>query len=135
MDIPALFERYEWGYETVAEGVWRSTFADEEDEEFDLYVATGEEWLHFAVSPLTPTPTPECSPALAALLLRLNHSVRLVRFAFDGDGDVALQADLPLEALSFPLFAATLDVMIQTTRELGGRLGRAATDPSYEFSI
>ncbi len=135
MDIPALLERYEWGYEAVADGVWRSSFADEEDEEFDLYVATGEDWLHFAVSPLTPTPAPECRQALASLLLRLNQSLRLVRFALDGDGDVALQAELPLEALSFPLFAATLDALIQTTRELGGRLARAATDPSYEFSI
>ena len=135
MDIPALFERYEWGYEAVADGVWRSSFADEEDEEFDLYVATGEDWLHFAVSPLTPTPAPECRQALALLLLRLNQSVRLVRFALDGDGDVALQAELPLEALSFPLFAAALDALIQTTRELGGRLARAATDPSYEFPI
>ncbi len=135
MEIPALFERYEWGCEAVADGVWRSSFADEEDEEFDLYVATGEDWLHFAVSPLTPTPAPECRQALASLLLRLNQSVRLVRFALDGDGDVALQAELPLEALSFPLFAATLDALIQTTRELGGRLARAATDPSYEFPI
>ncbi len=135
MDIPALFERYDWGYEAVADAVWRSSFADEEDEEFDLYVAAGEEWLHFAVSPLTPTPSPECRQALASLLLRINQSVRLVRFALDGDGDVALQADLPLEALSFSLFAATLDALIQTTRELGGRLARVATDPSYEFSI
>lgn len=135
MDIPALFERYEWGYEVVAEDVWRSSFADEDDDEFDLYVAAGEEWLHFAVSPLTPTPAPECRQALGPLLLRLNQSLRLVRFALDRDGDIALQADLPIEALSYPLFAATLDALIQTTRDLGGRLARAATDPSYEFSI
>ena len=135
MDIPALFDRYEWGYETVEAGIWRSSFADEQEEEFDLYVAAGEEWLHFAVSPLTPTPLPECTDKLTSLLLRLNQTARLVRFAVDGDGDVALQADLPMAALSFSLFAATLDALIHTTRELGGALARAATDPAYEFSL
>ena len=135
MDIPTLFDRYEWGYETVEAGIWRSSFADDEDEEFDLYVAAGGEWLHFAVSPLTPAPIPECSQKLTSLLLRLNQSARLVRFAIDGDGDVTLQADLPMDALSFSLFAATLDALIHTTRELGGPLARTATDPSYEFSL
>ena len=135
VNIPELFDRYEWGYETVEAGIWRSSFADEQDEEFDLYVAAGEEWLHFAVSPITPTPIPECIEKLTSLLLRLNQSVRLVRFAVDGDGDVTLQADLPVEALSFSLFAATLDALIHYTRELGGALARAATDPSFEFSF
>ncbi len=135
MNIPALFERYEWGYETVEAGIWRSSFADEQDEEFDLYVAAGEEWLHFAVSPLTPPPLPECREKLTSLLLHLNQSVRLVRFAVDSDGDVTLQADLPIAALSFSLFAATLDALIHYTRELGGALARTATDPSYHSSF
>ena len=135
VDIPTLFDRYEWGYETVEAGIWRSSFADEQDEEFDLYVAEGEVWLHFAVSPLTPPPRPECSQKLTTLLLRLNQSLRLVRFAVDDDGDVALLADLPMEALTFSLFAATLDALIHYARELGGSLARAATDPNYEFSF
>ena len=133
MDIPALFDQYEWGYETVEAGIWRSSFADEEDEEFDLYVAAGEDWLHFAVTPLTPVPAPECREKLTSLLLRLNQTVRLVRFAIDGDGDVTLLADLPMAGLSFPLFAATLDALIHYTRELGGMLARTATDPCFEY--
>ena len=133
MDIPALFDRYEWGYETVEAGIWRSSFADEQDEEFDLYVAAGEDWLHFAVTPLTPVPAPECREKLTSLLLRLNQTVRLVRFAIDGDGDVTLLADLPMAGLSFPLFAATLDALIHYTRELGGMLARTATDPCFKY--
>lgn len=133
--IPAMFERYQWAYETVEAGIWRSSFADEHDEEFDLYVATGDEWLHFAVSPLTPPPLPACRQRLTAVLLHLNQAVRLVRFAIDSDGDVFLQADLPLAALSFSLFAATLDALVHYTRELGGTLARIATDPSYHSSL
>ncbi len=133
MDIPALFDRYEWGYETVEAGIWRSSFADEQDEEFDLYVAAGEDWLHFAVTPLTPVPAPECREKLTSLLLRLNQTVRLVRFAIDGDGDVTLLADLPMAGLSFTLFAATLDALIHYTRELGSMLARTATDPCFEY--
>ena len=133
MDIPALFDRYEWGYETGEAGIWRSSFADEQDEEFDLYVAAGEDWLHFAVTPLTPVPAPECREKLTSLLLRLNQTVRLVRFAIDGDGDVTLLADLPMAGLSFTLFAATLDALIHYTRELGSMLARTATDPCFEY--
>jgi hypothetical protein len=133
VDIPALFDRYEWGYETVEAGIWRSSFADEQDEEFDLYVAAGEDWLHFAVTPLTPVPAPECREKLTSLLLRLNQTVRLVRFAIDGDGDVTLLADLPIAGLSFTLFAATLDALIHYTRELGSMLARTATDPCFEY--
>ena len=133
MDIPALFDRYEWGYETVEAGIWRSSFADDQDEEFDLYVAAVEDWLHFAVTPLTPVPAPECREKLTSLLLRLNQTVRLVRFAIDGDGDVTLLADLPMAGLSFTLFAATLDALIHYTRELGSMLARTATDPCFEY--
>ena len=135
MDIPALFDRYEWGFETVEVGIWRSTFADEQDEEFDLYVADGEEWLHFAVTPFTPAPAPECREKLTSLLLSLNQSLRLVRFATDSDGDVSLLADLPRADLSFTLFAATMDALIHYTRELAAPLGRTATDPRFEMSF
>ena len=134
MDIPELFDRYEWGFETVEEGIWRSAFADEQDDEFDLFVAEGEDWLHFAVTPLTPPPTPACSAKLASLLLQLNRSVRLVRFAIDSEGDVSLLADLPMAELTFALFAAAMDALIHYTRELAGPLSRAATDPLYEMS-
>jgi hypothetical protein len=135
VDVPALFDRYEWGYETVEAGIWRSSFADEQDEEFDLYVAAGEDWLHFAVTPLTPVPAPECREKLTSLLLRLNQTVRLVRFAIDGDGDVTLLADLPMAGLSFILFAATLDALIHYTRELGSMLARTATEPCFEYFL
>ena len=70
-----------------------------------------------------------------ALLLGLNQSVRLVRFATDGDGDVSLLADLPKADLSFTLFAATMDALIHYTRELAAPLGRTATDPRFEMSF
>lgn len=98
-------------------------------------MADGEEWLHFAVTPFTPAPEPECREKLTSLLLSLNQSLRLVRFATDRDGDVSLLADLPRADLSFTLFAATMDALIHYTRELAAPLGRTATDPGFEMSF
>jgi len=135
MTIPEFFERYEWSCEEVEPGIWRASFADEREEEYDLFVAQTEEWLHFAVSPLTPRPRLECSIPLHETLLRLNQSLRLARFALDDEGDVALLADLPLDDLRFAHFAAALDALTGYTRQLAGELGRVATQPGYRSPL
>lgn len=131
MNIPEFFERYEWTAEEVEAGIWRASFADEREEEFDLFVAEGDDWLHFAVTPLTPHPAPECASSLHEAMLRLNQSLRLARLALDDEGDVALLADLPLDDLRFAHFAAALDALTDYTRRLAGELSRTATKPGY----
>ncbi len=135
MTVPEFFERYEWSCEEVEPGIWRAAFADERDEEYDLFVAQTDDWLHFAVSPLTPRPKAECTPSLHEALLRLNQSLRLARLALDDEGDVALLADLPLDDLRFAHFAAALDALTGYTRRLAGELSRVATQPGYHSPL
>ncbi len=135
MTIPEFFERYEWSVEEVEPGIWRAVFADERDEEYDLFVAQTDAWLHFAVSPLTPRPKAECVSPLHEILLRLNQSLRLARLALDDEGDVALLADLPLDDLRYAHFAAALDALTGCTRQLAGELSRLATQPGYHSPL
>ena len=135
MTIPEFFERYEWNCEEVEPGIWRAAFADEREAEYDLFVALAEDWLHFAVSPLTPRPKVECLGSLHETLLRLNQGLRLVRLAIDDEGDVALLADLPVDDLRYAHFAAALDALTGYTRHLAGELGRTATQPGYHSPL
>lgn len=135
MNIPDCFERYEWSCEEVEPGIWRAAFADEREAEYDLFVALAEDWLHFAVSPLTPRPAAECAAPLHETLLRLNQGLRLVRLALDDEGDVALLADLPAKDLRYAHFAAALDALTGYTRHLAGELGRVATQPGYHSPL
>ncbi|MBI3961070.1 MAG: hypothetical protein HY328_19835 [Chloroflexi bacterium] len=135
MIVPQFFERYEWNCEEVEPGIWRASFADEREEEYDLFVALSDNWLHFAVSPLTPRPVTECFFSLHETLLRLNQSLRLARLALDDEGDVALLADLPLDDLRYAHFAAALDALTSYTRRLAGELSWVATQPGYHSPL
>jgi hypothetical protein len=134
-DIPAFFERYEWSCTQVDEAIWLSSFASERDEDFDLYVARSEDWIHFAVSPLTPHPQAECREALYTALLRLNGSIRLVRLGVDDEGDIVLLADLPIAVVDFAAFAATLDTLVNYTQQLAHELTRTATQVGYRSPL
>ena len=133
--ISAFFERHEWSYEELDAEIWRTTFSSEEDEDFDLYVALSDDWMHFAVSPVTPLPQRDCQASLHAALLRLNQQITLARFAVDEDGDVNLLIDLPLEGLDYAQFAVAFDTLVDYTRRLGQELARVATRPGYQSPL
>ncbi|MBX3000513.1 MAG: hypothetical protein KF893_18480 [Caldilineaceae bacterium] len=135
VDIPAFFERYEWSYTPVDDAIWQSSFATDRDEDFDLYVAQREDWLHFAVSPLTPLPHVECQDALYTALLQLNSSIRLVRLGVDDEGDVNLLADLPATVVDYAAFAITLDTLVYYTQKLAHELTRTATQVGYRSPL
>lgn len=130
-DILTFFDQYEWTAQQVDTNVWLSTFATQREEDFDLYVAAANDWVHFAISPFAPRPRPECVAALYQSMLELNQQMRLVRFAVDEDGDVNLLADLPQNDVSFAGFAAVLDTMVYYTEELAHEVARTATQVGY----
>jgi hypothetical protein len=134
-NIATYFKRYGWSGVEVEQGVWRSTFALESEEDFDLYVLIVEDWVHFAVSPLLPRLEQASLAHLQPLLLRLNQELRLARLAVDADGDVNLLADLPLAKMSFALFAQTLDLLSYYTERLAVELRRTALDPAYHSPL
>lgn len=134
-DLPSFFEQYEWSCEQVDEQIWRASFATEWEEDFDLYVASSEDWIHFAISPFTPPPQPACAPQLHQTLLQLNQQIRLARLAIDEEGDVNLLADLPAASLDYPTFATAIDTLVHYTQRLGHELARTATEPGYHSPL
>jgi hypothetical protein len=130
-NISSYFERYGWAYEALDSQTWRATFSGEHDEEFDLYVMLGEEWVHFAISPFLPDIRDACRPRLYEALLRINQSVRLVHFGLDDDGDVNLLVELPLHRFAYRHFAVAVDALTEAAIYLATELRRLATEPMY----
>jgi hypothetical protein len=133
--IPAFFDRYEWSYEAVDKAIWRTTFATEREEDFDLYVAHSDDWIHFAVSPFTPLPQSQCRPNLYKALVELNQQIRLARFGVDADGDVNLLVDLPAAIMNYDTFATVLDTLVYYTQQLAYELARTATEQGYQSPL
>ena len=135
LNIAGYFKRYAWTHEQVDAQVWRSTFATEDDEEFDLYVMVDETWVHFAVSPFLSQPPAEHQPRLLRILLRLNQQMRLVYFALDEDGDVNLLTELPMHGFAYAHFSAALDALVDYTNTLAHDLARIAHEPTFHSAI
>lgn len=134
MDIHAYFERYEWSCEQADEAIWRSAFALENDEDRDLYVMVGEQWVHFAVAPFLANVADECRERLYTALLQSNQRMQRARFALDDDGDASLLAELPRAEFTYDHFALLLDALTHYARLLHPPLSRLATDPAFRWS-
>jgi hypothetical protein len=131
INLAAYFRRYAWAAEEVEPGLWRTTFFTDREVEFDLYVMLSEDWVHFAVSPFTPRPDPDCHTRLHAGLLRLNQQIQLAYFALDDEGDVNLLATLPRPGFAFRQFATALDTLAGYTEHLAQDVGRLATEVNF----
>jgi len=134
-NLSSYFEHYGLPGEAIEPGVWHSTFAGPQAEEFDLYVLVAEDWVHFAVSPLAPRRPPAATDLLYATLLRMNQEVRLVRLAVDADGDVNLLADLPLAHINFATFAQALDLLVYYAGQLASDLRLVAPTPDFQSPL
>lgn len=131
IDLLALFSAIGWEAEEPESGICRAVFATEREEDYDLYVMVGEEWVHFAVSPLV-RPAPGVDGArLADVALRLNQQMRLVRLALDDAGDLNLLADVPVSDCDEVTFALVVDLLVQYTDALAYELRRIAHEPGY----
>jgi hypothetical protein len=135
VNIPAYFRRYDWACEQVDVAIWRSTFTTEREQEFDLYVMLGEEWVHFAVSPLVIAPLPATRERVYGGLLRLNQRLRLAHFAIDDAGDINLLAELPRRGFTFPHFATAMDALVAYTAALAHDLTRLASEPGFHSPL
>ncbi|MEZ4634174.1 MAG: hypothetical protein R2856_04205 [Caldilineaceae bacterium] len=131
VDISTYFEKYEWTAERADTNVWLSTFATDREEDFDLYVASANDWLHFAISPFALRPASGVCAGAQPGDAGTEPADALVRFAVDEDGDVNLLADLPQTDVDFASFAAVLDTMVYYTEELAHEVARTATQLGY----
>lgn len=135
INLATWFKRYEWSYVEVEAGVFRATFAIENDEEFDLFVFVEDDWVHLAVSPLLTAVSVAAPGAFLPILLRLNQRLTAARFALDSDGDVNLLADLPVAGATYAAFAQILDLLTDYVSRLIGELRRAAGNPDYQSPL
>lgn len=152
--IGDYFAATDWCAERLEDGFWRAAFATDElpdleqfeefvqggfgslvEVEHDLYVMADAEWVHFAVSPFTPRPTPACAGRLYEALLLLNQKMVLAHFGVDAEGDVNLLVDLPVAGFERTHFAATLTLLVEYTQTLALELSRLAVDPAYRSRI
>ena len=133
--IATYFTRHDWSAEEVEPGIWRSSFATEAEEDFDLYVLVADDWAHFVVSPFLARFEGADMTRLYAILLRLNQELRLARFALDGDGDINLLADLQLDRLDYAAFSQIIEFMVACTDRLAGELRRVAREPGYHSPL
>lgn len=135
INIPNYFKRYAWTYEQVDSQIWLSTFSSEFEDEFDLYVSLGDEWVHFAVSPFLPRPEASQQAYIYAILLRLNQQMRLVHFAVDEDGDINLLVELPVHSFVYAHFVAAMDALVYSAQTLARDLGRMVQDPKFRSPL
>ncbi|MFN8494294.1 MAG: YbjN domain-containing protein [Caldilineaceae bacterium] len=135
INIPNYFKRYAWTYEEVDAQIWRTTFTTEQEDEFDLYVMLGEEFVHFAVSPFLSKLEPDQQSRVYKALLSLNQQMRLVYFAVDEEEDVNLLAELPVRGFSYTQFEMAMNVLIHYTQTLAHDLGRIANEPNFRSPL
>jgi hypothetical protein len=135
VEINALFEQHEWAIEALEPGIWRAAFTTERDEDYDLYVMADETALRFAVTPLVTRPDSACEARTHRLLLGLNAQIAYAHFGIDGDGDIMLLADVPLNDLTYAGFAAIVDTLTQATDALAHEIRRVAHEPDYHSPV
>jgi hypothetical protein len=135
INIPNYFKRYAWACEQVDTQIWRTSFTTEREDEFDLYVMLGEEWVHFAVSPFLSKLEPEQQPRLYKALLHLNQQMRLVYFAVDAEEDVNLLAELPVRGFTYAHFETAINALVDYTQTLARDLGRTAREPNFHSPL
>jgi hypothetical protein len=85
-----------WGHELQDANTLRIVCPDLENLPF--YARCTEHWLLLAIVPALPCDASR-PPDLARRLLAVNRDMRLAKYAYDEDGDVALTAELPTESL------------------------------------
>lgn len=135
INITNYFKRYAWACEEVDTQIWRTSFTTEREEEFDLYVMLGEEFVHFAVSPFLSKLEPEQQGRVYKALLALNQQMRLVYFAVDDEEDVNLLAELPVRGFRYPQFEMAMNALIHYTQTLARDLGRIANEPNFRSPL
>jgi hypothetical protein len=86
-----------WTHEHVDETTLR--IFREPQQEAPFFLRLTQHWVLLKIAPVL-EPTSSRPPDLARRLLAVNRDIRLAKFAYDEDGDVALAAELPTESLN-----------------------------------
>lgn len=109
--IDGFFEQYGWTFEKSGDDTWLTGFRGDVSS-FRIFVKVTEHWAFFTIAPLVIAPKdPECANRLNWHLLRMNREMNMSKFCLDGDGDVILTVELPVEGLDYSEFSDALGAL------------------------
>lgn len=97
--VKAWLQTFGWEYLTLDDTTLRIFRSPDDDVEF--FLRNTSNWILLKIVPAI-HPTAQRPSDLARRLLAVNRDIRLAKFAFEEDGDVALAAELPTESLDPP---------------------------------
>ena len=97
--VKTWLESFGWLYLSVDDSTLRIFRTPEDEVEF--FLRNSSNWILLKIVPAI-HPTAQRPYDLARRLLAVNRDIRLAKFAFEKDGEVALAAELPTESLDPP---------------------------------
>jgi hypothetical protein len=106
-EVARYFRRYGWSFDALDDETFRTSFRGK-NAAFVALVRVTEHWLVMAVNPFVRAPDDGYGPVALRLLATANHHESIVKLGLDDDDDVFVNVELPVEALSYELFAAAL---------------------------
>jgi hypothetical protein len=109
--VEGYFGEYGWSFETLGPGLWRTGFRGD-NSFFTIFMRLTEGWLYMTISPLVPPAQAEpCRVQVIEAMLRYNRVMNLAKFLLDEDEDVCLAVELPMNAISYDVFAEGLTAL------------------------
>lgn len=127
--VEGFFHQYGWAFETLEPGLWRTGFRGEHDAHV-IVVRLTEHWIYMAISPFVDPPeTPECRAHCYEAMLQFNREMNLAKFVLDEDNDLTLTVELPMNALTYVVFAEGLTALAYYADDLYPELATLASEP------
>jgi Putative bacterial sensory transduction regulator len=98
-NIKGWLQSFGWQYDVIDESTLRIFRSPGDDVAF--FLRNSSNWILLKIVPAV-HPSAQRPYDIARRLLAVNRDIRLAKFAYEDDGDVALAAELPTESLDAP---------------------------------
>src|SRR5262249_35165040 len=109
-EIRATLEQDGWPVDVVSDVTLRSRFRCG-DRIFPVFIHLEPAYATFAVIPFARLPADEMGDVMAERLLAYNREMNMAKFSVDGDGDVILSVEYPLQDLDPSEVRDAVDVL------------------------
>ncbi len=108
--IDEYFKQYGWRYTKIDDNNWETGFRGDVAT-YRIRIRSVERWIYFTIVPFAVAPKKECWPRLHYYLLRANQDMNVAKFYVDGDNDVVLAVELPVDDLDYSEFERSLNAL------------------------
>jgi len=119
--IATYLKTRDWNFESVDTDTlvtgFTVTLADGNDQGFSLYIMRIEDayadwFVRFTIVPFIEQPYEGYPDSLYPAVGQINHDLPILKFAFDGDGDLELVADVPEAQLDQAEFDRIVQLLV-----------------------